>query len=245
MYNGFSRDKFGRHRNIYIEDNTIILVSKDGTERIKNLPYTYDSFVDTIENMGYYQLYSDKTEYYDENLERHTMPPIASVFYGYMWKYERIPTFDELFDAYVKMYVDKGEKWSFNSKYHEGYFEFDKNALKGGIWRAYYSFIREFDLYLYLSRNLHAIYDFQTDYFGGSDIIVENGNRTIYIASLLRTKRSSEYKYKKNTYRHEYDEPNTIEAWLDMSNPYQSWNCNGVYLYTSEYMDEIYRKCVK
>lgn len=212
-------------KDIRFDYDTACLEYDDGTVHTQHLPISLQQCEANIANIQYYA----KQNALDENgVESTQWPPVVYPFYQMLLAEHRIPFARVLLDAYYKAYSDQitisGEIVCFQGKM------FLKKDVDGRILRTYPSLIRDFHFYLMLLEDgcfeeLH--YSCRAD-IDGKDIIVKNNDFEYQVSLYVNTKRSRDYKKKKNEYRHEYGKE--IQLPLNMRT---ARKCGDIYLYGS------------
>lgn len=185
-----------------------------GTTKILKNNLTVESFrkqVKAMEYEKYYQSLGGKKARNDD-LENFFIPAIVHMYYYLLVTTGKIPTIEELCNAYIDKYTEKVFKdYQIKKEYRNGtknvYFQL--NDLKGRICRAYNSFHREVDLLLQLfefcGEEFDFYYSFKEDYSNGVDLVAYAKDGQRYdIATYFSSARSLSYKKIKNENRHEY-----------------------------------------
>lgn len=145
---------------------------------------------------------------YYEKLEHAEIPYLAWIVYSLLITKERFPTMEEVIAAYLNTYCKKigYDTYKFKDEFHvDGDFEFHEFDIRNRVYRAYFSFVREYHILLNLQSydDMKATYNFDLD-IQGTDIQVECNNQKFYIRSYLETKRSRRFKIIKEKVKHEY-----------------------------------------
>lgn len=175
----------------------------------KSLALTRESFhkhLDTFDFKGYY----DPSKKTNKVEDLKTMP--FSYHYYYLTASKGLPPSPQEFvDSYINTYIDS---WTNKKGVRNGHFKpefvqystyktFSIEALKGRMLRAYNSFNRELDLFLYMNDTLgqngfKVEYDLNLDTRDGVDLLVGKGDFNIGIASYIDSFRANAYKARKD-----------------------------------------------
>ena len=182
------------------------------------------------------------------------MLPFAYVYYYLLALNMKIPTPSELTNTYIEMFCKKNEDntYLFKEEYLISTYniKFSLVELKARILRAYNSYNREIEFFVHLSTKLQnkAIvkYDMIKDLYEGIDMVVETKSGNIYgLATYVGTSRSMNYKYKKNTIRHDYSCYNMLDVIAYMYGPNKNVVAYGdVLVYNDSVVNDIVRKII-
>ena len=234
-------------QDIIICPKTIKFVNHKGSQT-KGLNISSYDIRRQLKKIGFISPYNDENaqDYYSVHLEKYSIPYMNYIYYFLFFKLLRIPTFEEFLDEYIKIYMEEMPDGTYRIKQ---YFDpesscFSKNHIIGRIFRSYNSFHRELDFLFQLSKydGISIWYDFQDD-LNGIDFTVNYNGNIIGIASYAGTSRSKEWKVKKNEYRHDYSHIQMINAVAKFKGNNSNCNSyNGVYLYSYDFVKQIYDK---
>ena len=166
----------------------------------------------------------------DDSIEKTFVPIVASVFMRFVFDYDRIPTEDELWQAYTETYLDQKHdgyviKDTFLPK-HQSKQLLNRNGLQARVLRAYPSLIRDVHFYLMCkeSRYLNKVkYSLKTDLYDGIDLFVDYEGQTFGISCFTQTARSQQFKEKKYR-RHNYNHIQEICVEMDLSKGFRAGN---------------------
>ena len=218
-------------KDIRFDYETAYLEYDDGTVHTQHLPMSLQQCEANIAKIRYYARQDALDE---KGVESTEWPPVVYPFYQILLSEHRIPFVSVLLDAYYKTYADQitisGEQVCFQSKM------FLKKDVDGRLMRTYPSLIRDFHFYLMLLddgcfEELH--YSCRAD-IDGKDIIVKNNDFEYQVSLYVNTRRSRDYKEKKNKYRHEYGKE--IQLPLDL---HTARKCGDVFLYDRKDVERI------
>lgn len=210
-------------KDIRFTHDTAYLEYDDGTVLTQPLPMSLTQCEANISKIRYYAKQNALDE---KGVESTEWPPIVYPFYQILLSEHRIPFVHVLLDAYYKTYADQ-ITISEEQVYFQGKL-FLKKDVDGRILRTYPSLIRDFHFYLMLLEDgcfEELIYSCRAD-IDGKDVIVRNNDFEYQISLYVNTKRSREYKKKKNEYRHKYG----VEIQLPL-NMRTARKCGDIYLY--------------
>lgn len=246
----------------FIEDNQIIISGNvisfknlyNGAKIEKLFDIKLKDIHDQLKNLDYKSEYESTGKIKDEAMENYRMIPFAYMYYYMLANNLKIPTPKELTDQYLKVFCVKNSDgtYKFKDKYliSEANINFDKNALLARILRAYNSYNRELELLIRLKEKFQkkAIikYDSVADLCCGIDIVVTTYNKTkpkeYGLATYVNTVRSTSYKARKNTLRHDYSKLNMIDVVAHMSGKDKNIETYGdVFVYDATVADKLYK----
>lgn len=189
-----------------------------GMSQVKDNKLTYQDVLNQLKNIPFVCPYDYYTSIPQQNrksfctsreIEDRKIPLLSFAFYLYFYKFEKIPTYNEMVGFYLNTFCYKVDDWTyaFNPMYMdpEHNFQFKIYHLEGRIFRVYYSFIREV-LFLYRMLefdSLEAFYCFQLD-MNGIDLIIEDKETGFMcaFAEFANTDRSVDFKQQKDSVRH-------------------------------------------
>lgn len=149
--------------------------------------------------------YSGEGRAKDERVESMMLPPIALIFYSYLYETLTIPSDLSLVDEYFKQpyfeYVPDGKV---EVTYADNKIIVSMDAVIGRVLRTYPSLVR--DLHFYLMAKESGIfsdvhYSFKKDYYDKIDLRVKYQEKWYSVGLMLGSKRSMGYKFKK-IFRH-------------------------------------------
>ena len=182
-----------------ININKCFVNRMDGTSVVNTV--TYAQLINELREMNYEDWYSSigGKLAWDEQVERGPFPHFVKVFYALFTERLRLPTPQEVCDAYHFLYcTDAGNG---NSRLANG-FTFRRNDLYGRITRAYCSWCREltllYALFETLPRGFVPYYDMDKDMHGVDIVIVHNGIQ-YNVHSYLNSAKSAKYRAEKDS----------------------------------------------
>ena len=169
--------------------------------QVKDLSLTAATLEEKLKSFGY----SGEGRLRDEQVENFQLPPIALVFYSYIFETNAIPSDLGLVEEYFKQpyfeYVPDG-KVEVDYDGHNGILSVD--GVIGRVLRTYPSLVRDLHFYLLVKESglFEAVrYSFKADYYDKIDLKVQYGGKWFNIGLMLGSKRSLGYKLKK-VFRH-------------------------------------------
>lgn len=247
----------------FIEDNPIIISKKgikfrnlrNGGEIEKLFDLSLRDVHQQLKNLDYKKEYEETGKVKCEEIENYRMIPFAYMYYYLLAQNLKIPTPTELTDEYLRYFCVRNSDgtYKFKDEYliSEHNLTFSKNALKARILRAYNSYNRELELLLQLREKFGSKaaikYDSVADLCCGIDIIVTTYNKKkpkeYGLATYVNTKRSTAYKTRKNTFRHDYSKLNMIDVIAKMSGDDKNIKTLGdVFVYDKSVVDNLYKQ---
>lgn len=191
-------------RNTRLSGGRIYNIYKNGDPpcQSRSIPYTTHSFLQELRHMDIYRGCSESlNEMFEE--KSNTMP-FNIIWDLYMFHYGKIPDIDEFIRQYIKTYCDTVSEGIYTYKpcYRQADFNITYHDLRTRIYKIYFSFAREYHLYLYLEEaGLNVFIDRREDYVNRIDLgVIKNG--TLYILDTsLDSKRSNRFEQRKMTSR--------------------------------------------
>ena len=182
-----------------ININKLFINRMDGT-RVRNT-VTLAQLIEELRNMNYEDWYSSigGKDAWDINVERGPFPHFVKVFYALFTMRLRLPTPQEVCEAYHYLYcTDMGNGMS---RLANG-FEFRTNDLYGRITRAFCSWCREltllYALFETLPQGFVPYYDMSKDMHGVDIVVVHNGIQ-YNVHSYLNSAKSEKYRAEKDS----------------------------------------------
>lgn len=244
------------NKNCY--DNVDIILKPDsitsiscGQSKTKKLHITEKDVRKQLQDIGYICPYNVNTrnEYYAEYLENYALPFMNFIYYYWMFRLERIPTFEEFQKGYFQMYCDRIGKdtYTFKNFFDSTDLQFTEKLMIGRVFRSYNSFHREVDFLFQMAKyeDIEIQYRFKDD-MNGIDFTIKYKDKIYGLASYLDTKRSVNYKIRKNTIRHDYSDIEMIDVIAKLNK--EDTNCDvvkGIYLYSPKYIETMYNEIKK
>lgn len=242
--------------NITITPDKIILKNKQGVFE-KPLTLTLNDIRKQIERIGFHKPYNSTTYdlYFSEAVEKSNLLYINFIYYLAFYENLKVPTLMEVTSKYLEMYCERvgnskaGALYKVKPLFVENSITFTSKEITGRIFRAYNSFHRELELFFQLRefKDLYVEYDFQKD-LHGIDFTVLCNEKEFGIASYVNTRRSTEWKNVKDTFRHDYSKLNMIDIIAVMSANKGKVNCynrKGVYTYSPVFIKEKYQEILE
>lgn len=247
----------------FIEDNQIVISKnaisfknlKNGGKIEKLFTLTLQEAREQFKKTDFQRKYEEIGKAKSTEVEDYKMIPFAYMYYYMLAKNLRVPMPDELAEEYINTFCVKNPDgtYKFKDKYliSTSNLIFNKNDLIGRIFRAYNSYNRELDLLLQLREKFKGKavvkYDSVADLCCGVDLIVTTYNKVkpkeYGLASYVSTSRSSAYKYRKNTLRHDYSKLNMIDVIAHMGGTEKNIiQCGDVFTYESKVIDKLYKE---
>lgn len=226
-----------------------------GTMQKSKNTLTVKNFRKQLETLEYDKFYDSigGRNARNEDLEGFRIPAIVYKYYYLLITTGKIPTIEELCNSYIETYVEETKGgYQVKKEYRASNKNvvFSLNDLKGRICRGYNSFHREVDLLLQLfekyGNEFEFFYSFNEDYFNGVDIVATSKNGKRYdIATYFSSKRSLQYKNKKNNETHNYKNA-TIDLLAYFEGPEKNViKVGDVKLYNNKAVDYIYSELTK
>lgn len=198
-----------------------IQLCKNEIHIVKSFTMTSEFIEDTISQYKY----SGQKGILDTEVENAKLPPFCKHFYKYIFIHNKIPDQDEFSNTYIEQ----------NKKICEQY---NQDALKSRILRAYPSFIRDFHFYVLLEESglfENVRYSYKTDVEDGIDIMVTYKEQLFGISLMCDTNRSNDFKKSKQN-RHNYKNINEVIVRLNFNNCRKA-GC--FYVYTQRHVDMV------
>lgn len=212
-------------KDIRFDYDIVYLEMYDGTVYTQKMPLSLQKCEDDIASIRYIAKQNALDE---QGVESTQWPHIILPFYRTLLADRRVPSAQALLNEYYRTYADQitisGDKVYFQGK------TFLRKDVDGRVLRTYPSLIRDFHFYLMLLEDgcfEELYYSCRAD-IEGKDIIVKNNDLEYQISLYVDTRRSREYKEKKNEYRHTYGKEIKIPL-----NLHAARRCGDVFLYST------------
>lgn len=190
------------HINTGIDEKGIYCTINGKLNR-KPFPYNLNSFLTEVEQIKLYKMGNDR----DLNpiLEDGTKTqPFNLIWDVATLQLERLPSYKEFIDCYIKSYCEyTPDNFIRYKKYYESTpFVFTYKALAVRAYKIYFSFVREYHLYLKLKEaNLNVFINREDDYMERIDIGVIKDEVLYILDTSLNSQRANNFEKHKLTNR--------------------------------------------
>lgn len=244
-------ESFIRENNIIIKGRKISYRNIETGKAVNRaLGLTLDKVREQFREIDYDSTYS-RFRTVDDRIENCRMYPFAFAYYYFVAVNDRIPTPEGFIDQYFSLFCkEEGDTFRFKEDFvlTDRDFTFHKEELVPRILRSYNSFNRELEFLLNFRKlakgtGIRIWYDMARDLFDGIDFIISHNGTEEGIATYVGTKRSTGFKERKNTVRHDYSEINTYDLVAVFSGPDKNVYRNGdVFTYSDKAVADLIRK---
>lgn len=195
-----------RNTRLFKEKVYEVCRGRDPVWKSKNIPYTAASFRNELERMNIYRGCEESlNEMFEE--KSNTMP-FNIIWDMYMFYYGKIPDIDGFVAQYIKTYCDTiaEDIYTYKPQYKQADFNIRYDDLRTRIYKIYFSFAREYHLYLCLmEEGLNVFIDRREDYINRIDIGVIKDGVLYILDTSLDSQRSNRFEKRKMLTRRNLD----------------------------------------
>lgn len=184
--------------------------------------------------------YDGESRIKDQTVENSQLPPIALVFYDFLYNNDLPPSPETLIREYLNQsYFSFVSPSQVRVSYGSETRVMSREGLEARILRTYPSLLRDLHFYLmsYESGLFEGVwYSLDDDFKKGIDIKVRYNGKWFNVALLQNTRRSIFFRNRKKT-RHNGSNADVIYVELD---PQDSKKCGDYYLFTKAHVKMVY-----
>ena len=213
-----------------------IELSNKHIREVRDLTLSVSSLEQTIKALPY----DGESRIKDQTVENSQLPPIALVFYDYLYKNDLPPAPETLINHYLNQpYFSSISPSQLRVSYGSETKVVSREGIEARILRTYPSLLR--DLHFYLMSVESGLfegvwYSLDDDFKKGIDIKVRYNGKWFNVALLQKTRRSIFFRDRKKS-RHDGSNADVIYIELDRE---ESKKCGDYYLFTKDHVKKVF-----